>query len=346
MKRALCLIIFVSLLFSFTSCGEKGNSSSWQEKYDLGCRYLSEGNYEEAIIAFTAAIEIDSKRFEAFEKRGNTYIALSEISDSPEAYKELCEKALNDYLQAFSLGNSTIQEKIDLLQATIEGLEDNAAYQTLLKDLYTILSSNDIDGAKMLMRNEKYIEMSYATGEDCFIYQEKQDFCLAVYNDNCYYFGQWKESQRNGHGLWIKAVFDDSSSIDIEQYEGAWVNDLPNGKGVVTTIRDLERLHLSEGQTTSIITEVMGSFKNGLYDGEIYEIWHMNDGDIHEWTPITAVDGIYQAMDCVPENIKSSPYYEEYIASGRKLVAVDKDSVADLWDSGSVNAIFGMEKIL
>ena len=44
--------------------------NTWQEQYDLGVRYLAEGNYEEAIIAFTAAIEIDPNRVEAYMGRG------------------------------------------------------------------------------------------------------------------------------------------------------------------------------------------------------------------------------------------------------------------------------------
>ena len=40
----------------------RGHSvSEWQEKYDLGIRYLNEGKYDEAVIAFTAAIDIDPK---------------------------------------------------------------------------------------------------------------------------------------------------------------------------------------------------------------------------------------------------------------------------------------------
>lgn len=34
-------------------------SPSWQEQYDFAVRYLSGGNYEETIITFTDAIEID-----------------------------------------------------------------------------------------------------------------------------------------------------------------------------------------------------------------------------------------------------------------------------------------------
>ena len=80
MKRILSFILLSCLLL--TSCGQKAatsvpaeNAPTWQEQYDLGVRYLSEGNYEEAIIAFTAAIEIDPKQVDAYIGLADVYTA-------------------------------------------------------------------------------------------------------------------------------------------------------------------------------------------------------------------------------------------------------------------------------
>lgn len=61
---------------------------TWQEQYELGLYYLSEGNYQEAIIAFTAAIEIDAMRPEAYLKAAEAYEAAGDI----EAAREILEK--------------------------------------------------------------------------------------------------------------------------------------------------------------------------------------------------------------------------------------------------------------
>ena len=53
MKRITALFLAALLLLSLAACGGK---DAWQEQYDLGMRYLNDGNYEEAIIAFTTAI--------------------------------------------------------------------------------------------------------------------------------------------------------------------------------------------------------------------------------------------------------------------------------------------------
>ena len=54
MKRVLSLILALTLTLALAACGD--NSAKWQEQYDLGQKYLTDGNYEEAILAFTAAI--------------------------------------------------------------------------------------------------------------------------------------------------------------------------------------------------------------------------------------------------------------------------------------------------
>ena len=75
MKKVISAILAALLLLSLIACGAK---DPWQEQYDLGMRYLNEGNYQEAVIAFEAAIEIDPNRVEAYSGLSNTYMAMGE----------------------------------------------------------------------------------------------------------------------------------------------------------------------------------------------------------------------------------------------------------------------------
>ena len=101
MKKATTLwIIPILCLLMLCSCG-KSPEEQWQEQYDLGVRYLSEGNYEEAIIAFTAAIEIDPNRAEAYVGRGDAYVASGENAENLNA-------ALSDYEAALELDNTIL----------------------------------------------------------------------------------------------------------------------------------------------------------------------------------------------------------------------------------------------
>ena len=67
------MIIFMLL---FTACGTE--EKTWQDYYDLGMRYLNEGNYEEAIISFTAAIEIDPKQEDVYIGMAEVYVQMED----------------------------------------------------------------------------------------------------------------------------------------------------------------------------------------------------------------------------------------------------------------------------
>ena len=95
MKRATASwLIPILCLLMLCSCG-KSPAEQWQEQYDLGVRYLSEGNYEEAIIAFTAAIEIDPNRAEAYVSRGNAYAASGDTEENMRKPLRYCKKPWN-----------------------------------------------------------------------------------------------------------------------------------------------------------------------------------------------------------------------------------------------------------
>ena len=57
MKKITALLTAAALILGLCACTA---TAAWQEQYDLGVRYLSEGNYREDIIAFNAAIHFNS----------------------------------------------------------------------------------------------------------------------------------------------------------------------------------------------------------------------------------------------------------------------------------------------
>ena len=137
MKRAslsvLAIILLISMLCSCASNNTGKLSAegqtleqelSWQEQYDLGVRYLSEGNYEEAIIAFTAAIEIDARHPEVFLSRANAYIAAGETEGNLAA-------AEGDYLAALELDEMLADAYIGLIDIYIAAADFDSAGEFL-----------------------------------------------------------------------------------------------------------------------------------------------------------------------------------------------------------------------
>lgn len=129
MRRIAIFLLSVCMILSLCACGQKAdvevpsNVSSWQEQYDLGVRYLSDGNYEEAIIAFTVAIKIDSKRPEAYLGLADAYTGTGDL--------DAARKALEDGLAA--TGNTEIQARLDELSAEAGNLTGQPPFS--LQDL-------------------------------------------------------------------------------------------------------------------------------------------------------------------------------------------------------------------
>ena len=104
MKRIMAIVLLAALLLA----GCAGKETTWQEQYDLGVRYLSEGNYDEAVLAFEAAIQIDSKNELAYIGLIDVYGALQ----NQEMVRSVLKEALEQCGETESL-----QQKEEEIQA-------------------------------------------------------------------------------------------------------------------------------------------------------------------------------------------------------------------------------------
>ena len=100
--RRYFLLLILSAALLLTACG-KTTQATWQEQYDLGVKYFDEGNYEEAVIAFTAAIDIDPRRPEAYGKAAEAYEALGRVDEARELLEEALERIEDETLRQLYL---------------------------------------------------------------------------------------------------------------------------------------------------------------------------------------------------------------------------------------------------
>ena len=127
MKKIRTLSLFLIPLLILTGCGQKV-SETWQNQYDLGTKYLEEENYEEALAAFTAAIELDSKQADIYAVRGDAYILSGENEEHLSA-------ALADYEQVIELDDTYVQAYLGLADVYIRQREYDKALEILLEGL-------------------------------------------------------------------------------------------------------------------------------------------------------------------------------------------------------------------
>ena len=107
---------------------------------------------------------------------------------------------------------------------------------------------------------------------------------VAVYANNTYYCGDWKNGKRHGKGMWLRIFPDKPATVNgvtgvlEHSYNGQWENDLPNGNGQEHIEYDLEVMEGSD-----IILNVIGSFKDGYYNGELYIMTIEKSGSTTDW---------------------------------------------------------------
>ena len=104
MRRIIILTFAILLVLTLTACGERDDSLTWQNQYSLGSRYMYEGDYENAIIIFTAATETDPTREDAYLGLANAYAKTGDMEQAVQVLIEALDN-VND--------TSEIQRQLD-----------------------------------------------------------------------------------------------------------------------------------------------------------------------------------------------------------------------------------------
>ena len=165
MRRLIAILLSFILLFSLTGCGQ--SPSAWQEQYDLGVRYLNEGNYEEAVIAFSAAIGIDPKQPEAYIGMANAYMELGDYDKAAEAVakgKVACgdevefDEILNKIAGLQEEAANSEQEDKDAVNQN--GADDSASPLNAYGAIRFELRENYIDFSETTHEQHQLIEMA------------------------------------------------------------------------------------------------------------------------------------------------------------------------------------------
>ena len=130
-KRILMLIVLgVACCLTIAGCRAKPVELTYAEQYDLGVRYLSDGNYDEAIIAFTAAIEIDARTADAYLGLADAYVGAGDMEMAMATLQngvdQTEDERLKDALMTLTVNMSLTQEQ-----------------QVMLTDLWTAFQTGD-----------------------------------------------------------------------------------------------------------------------------------------------------------------------------------------------------------
>lgn len=223
MKRLSHFLLALVLLVGVSACRTQSepHASTWQEQYDLGIHYLSEGNYQEAIIAFTSAIEIAPNQAAAYIGRGDAYIDFGgteeklsaaqadyemavELDDaSAEAYLGLAEVHIRREkydlaIDILKVALEKIQQDISILEkiAELEELMENDAPRT--SDLINV--ENFLCPEEMTIKGIPFYQLSIFDVRDMFGDDSYQEELNASYSDGeTYVYYNGRNYSANSH---------------------------------------------------------------------------------------------------------------------------------------------------
>lgn len=168
-----------------------GGAANWKEQYDLGMRYLSKENYQEAILAFTEAIGVDPNQAELYIRRAGAYVYSGETADNLaaaladyEAAKELDSADANLWL---GLADLYIRqgEMIKALETLEEGLEATGGNEEVQAKIDEIKSGNVTDSQGRLRGHVGFDEAGQVAWFHAVRYNgEMQESAIIHYDEN------------------------------------------------------------------------------------------------------------------------------------------------------------------
>ena len=232
MKRLTGTVLAVVMTLMFCACGQTETTPTWQEQYDLGLKYLNEGNYQEAILAFTAAIEIDPKQAVIYSGRGQAYVLSGETQENLVAALADFEQAiaLDEMLAEGWLGLADVYIRMgeydkakEILQTAQEKTTDQAVSDKLAK----LDSDQPTDATGQVERKVNYTYDD--SGAVKWIREELYDeqgirFRINTYNSNWELssYVVWTDWNENGMGYSCTVYEADGSIIYhiVETWEG------------------------------------------------------------------------------------------------------------------------------
>ena len=295
-------IIALSLLIKREVRYQKEKPVAMEENAEMADFFEEESNEEvyseSAVTEVTEEVSKEALPEEDLEEDlalANVQIVTEETSKQI-AEENVTKKGLFDILG---------EEKYVACSLTERKQEDDQ-----LKELFEYWDAYKLDAVADLVRLERLQKISRELeGTNKYYYYGNVDRLgrpsgkgLAVYADNTYYCGEWKEGLRHGKGMWLEVAIytEDKAKLNrgvIEHsYNGQWSKDLPNGEGQEHFSYDFDILKKEDIKDGKCIANVIGGFKDGYYHGEMYIMTVDGSGKSTDWSG-TCENGVWVPID-------------------------------------------------
>jgi len=298
------------------------------------------GNTDEAISAYQNALTYNASNTNAYWGMAGIYESNGD-EDNVLLTLQTGFVNTNDTNMKIKADNIEIErarikaEEEAIAREEAERLAVEEAHNDVLGKLLPLFEAEetDYDAIKDMIRTEEFISLSdEVIGKDNSFYLGDRDVSgkrsgkgLAVYSDGYYYYGDFTDDVRSGKGIYIRAVYSESSSIGSYIFEGDFSNDLPNGAGKATSNYYKDRISTS-GLSKQVIS---GEYVNGLENGTM-ELTGTSKGGASVKYTYKAENGVAVKLTDEDSGIK-----------GQYIIAKSKDEKSNLTSDGSKRGVEG-----
>lgn len=250
-------ITSVIIIFIVGIIQKSGRQKRFDEQMDLGNRYLSEENYEEAVVAFNKAIEIDPKNVEVYSKAAQAYAGMGDY----EGAVQVLEKGI------INTGDEGLKrERGDY--------ERYYNFLPVFQKLSSCFRQEDRNVVWEYMSGDEYQD-AIINLEQRLEYSDENGKYLLIYPCGHSYYGDMEAGQRSGYGMWADSEYKHTEvdnpwlsytyeGFSVHFYQGEWKENYPNGEGI--------NYNTLISETDKEILSVQGTFKNGYEDGDMIMI--------------------------------------------------------------------------
>ena len=258
------------------------------KQLELGQKYLTEQDYEQAIVAYQAAIEINPMASDAYLGLADAYIGKGEYEKAAEVlqtgYDTTADERLEEKLEEVNAEIERIKAEEEAARLAAEQAAAEAKIQAVLKTLYELMEAGDDQACAEYMAEhiwgQELGHKSYSpTGDDL------NGIVLDILGDNVF-FGEKIDGKYESTGKYFMQFNIDNPEEHLEYmvYDGQWKNDKPNGAGTLTKVvgcsfSDGDTGNEGEGINKTVYT---ATFVDGYAVGEVLEVVYE---DIYEEVP-------------------------------------------------------------
>lgn len=306
------------------------------------------------LLSITAMVLIVKKEVKKSpDKKAQVIENVTEVSSEDSVQKNTEEKSTveNDTQTSTEASDSISKKNNNKMQNAQTGekyvpavMKEYKGETWQLEELYNYWDQYQLNAVEDLIRLERVRTITdELKGTNNFYYYGSTDKNgkpdgkgLAVYANNAYYCGEWKGGLRSGEGMWLQIYPDKAATINgvkgvVEHsYNGMFLNDYPNGTGQEHFDYDMSILDRDDAYNN-----VIGNFKDGYYDGELYIMTINRRNSTTDWNA-DAKKGVYLKL----EDVSISASGDEAVWENEEEDGLDQEDF--LWMHPSKNGNFGI----